>query len=496
MTLSYQAASRERPLRLPLHFAERRILLTVLDLFAVNAALLLTLGVRSPQGLHLGVVVRQPLWFLILSAIWLAAAHAVDLYETRIAGRFVTSLPAVAKAGLVTVFLYLLVPYITPALPTHRIMLVSFPLLLISTVILGRCIYMLVLPKPAYERHALIVGAGWAGRTIAQAMLENGQIDYTVVGFVDDDPKKAGKFVPVVGESALAPPPGRDPPRGMAAENFPVLGNRRSIRDLIGQHHVSTLILAITDEVDSDLMQILMDCVEKGAEMIPMPVIYEQITGRVPVEHVGDRWYAALPIHPKVTGGLWQITKRFMDVVLGLFGLICLVVVTPFVAVAIVLDSWGPVFYLQERVGKGGRIFRTYKFRSMARDAEQEGAVWAQERDPRATRVGRILRATHLDEWPQFLNVVRGDMSVVGPRPERPEFVERFVEEIPIYRLRHTLKPGMAGWGLIRQGYAGTKEDVLIRLQYDLYYIKHQSLWLDLFIIVKTIVHAVTLKGR
>ncbi|HVI86066.1 MAG TPA: hypothetical protein VNA86_12170, partial [bacterium] len=301
MTLSYQAASRERPLRLPLHFAERRILLTVLDLFAVNAALLLTLGVRSPQGLHLGVVVRQPLWFLILSAIWLAAAHAVDLYETRIAGRFVTSLPAVAKAGLVTVFLYLLVPYITPALPTHRIMLVSFPLLLISTVILGRCIYMLVLPKPAYERHALIVGAGWAGRTIAQAMLENGQIDYAVVGFVDDDPKKAGKFVPVVGESALAPPPGRDPPRGMAAENFPVLGNRRSIRDLIGQHHVSTLILAITDEVDSDMMQILMDCVEKGAEMIPMPVIYEQITGRVPVEHVGDRWYAALPIHPKVT---------------------------------------------------------------------------------------------------------------------------------------------------------------------------------------------------
>jgi lipopolysaccharide/colanic/teichoic acid biosynthesis glycosyltransferase len=164
--------------------------------------------------------------------------------------------------------------------------------------------------------------------------------------------------------------------------------------------------------------------------------------------------------------------------------------------VAIVLDSWGPVFYLQERVGKGGRIFRTYKFRSMAPDAEQEGAVWAQERDPRATRVGRILRATHLDEWPQFLNVLRGDMSVVGPRPERPEFVERFVEEIPIYRLRHTLKPGMAGWGLIRQGYAGTKEDVLVRLQYDLYYIKHQSLWLDLFIIVKTIVHALTLKGR
>ncbi len=482
---SDQASPRYR-IRLPLNINEWRLLLMGLDVLAVNTALLLALTIRALRANEepsLGVLTAHPGWFVILSGLWLVVAYTFDAYEPQVAGRLDISVPSIIRSGLLTSILYLLIPRLTPALPGSRVALVSFPLLVVVALFLGRRLFTWVLPRPAYERQALIIGAGWAGRSVAQALVQDAQVGYHVVGFVDDDPGKARASIPVTDGQATP-------------AEVPVLGNRQQVKELIGRHRVSTLILAITRDVDSDLLQILMDCVEKGVEIIPMPVVYEQLTGRVPVEHVGEKWYVAIPIHPKATGTFWELTKRAMDVVLASLGLACLAPVLPLVALAIVLDSPGPIFYLQGRVGKGGTVFRALKFRSMVLGAEDAGAMWAQEHDPRVTRVGRILRATHLDEFPQFVNVLKGEMSIVGPRPERPEFVERLAAQIPIYRLRHIVKPGMGGWGLVRQGYAGSHEDALIRLQYDLYYIKHQSLWLDLLIILKTIVHAVTLKGR
>jgi exopolysaccharide biosynthesis polyprenyl glycosylphosphotransferase len=479
-------ASPRRTIRLPLNVIERRLLLVIVDLLAVNAALLLALvirALRADEGPSLDALTAHPGWFVILSGLWLVVAHAFDAYEPQVAGRLEAGVPAIIRVGFLTSIFYLLIPRLTPALPGSRVALVSFPLLVVIALLLGRRLFAWVLPRPAYERQALIVGAGWSGRSVAQALVQDAQGGYHVVGFVDDDPGKAGASIPV--------PDGHATPT-----EVPVLGNRRQVKELIARHRVSTLVLAITRHVDSDLLQILMDCVEQGVEMIPMPVVYEQLTGRVPVEHVGEKWFVAIPIHPRATGTFWELTKRAMDVVLASVGLAGLALMLPAIALAIVLDSPGPVFYLQQRVGKGGIVFRALKFRSMVLGAEGAGAIWAQEHDPRVTRVGRILRATHLDEFPQFVNVLKGEMSIVGPRPERPEFVERLAAQIPIYRLRHIVKPGMGGWGLVRQGYAGSQEDALIRLQYDLYYIKHQSLWLDLLIILKTIMHAVTLKGR
>jgi exopolysaccharide biosynthesis polyprenyl glycosylphosphotransferase len=476
-------ASPRRTIRLPLNVIERRLLLVIVDLLAVNGALLLALAIRAlraDEGPSMDALTTHPGWFVILSGLWLVVAHAFDAYEPQVAGRLEAGVPAIIRVGFLTSIFYLLIPRLTPALPGSRVALVSFPLLVVVGLLLGRRLFAWVLPRPAYERQALIVGAGWSGRSVAQALVQDAQGGYHVVGFVDDDPAKAGASIPVTDGQAT----------------LPVLGDRRQVKDLIARHRVSTLVLAITRDVDSDLLQILMDCVEHGVEMIPMPVVYEQLTGRVPVEHVGEKWFVAIPIHPRATGTFWELTKRAMDVVLASVGLASLALMLPAIALAIVLDSPGPVFYLQERVGKGGIVFRALKFRSMVVGAEGAGAIWAQEHDPRVTRVGRILRATHLDEFPQFVNVLKGEMSIVGPRPERPEFVERLAAQIPIYRLRHIVKPGMGGWGLVRQGYAGSHEDALIRLQYDLYYIKHQSLWLDLLIILKTIMHAVTLKGR
>jgi exopolysaccharide biosynthesis polyprenyl glycosylphosphotransferase len=428
-------------------------------------------------GLH-------PFWFLILCGVWLGVANAFDAYDSRVLGKLDTSVPAVVRAGVTAVLLYMLIPHITPPLPTSRLTLVSFPVLAVGMLSIGRVLYAWGHHTSVYEQRALIVGAGWAGRTVAGALLEDGQAGYRLMGFIDDDPQKTEVAVPAAEE------PGRRP------ASLPVLGNRQTIKDWIQRYGVSTVILAITGEVDSDLLSTLMDCVEQGVELVPMPVIYEQLTGRVPVEHVGEKWYAAVPLYSKVTSPIWQTTKRVIDIAFSVVGLTCLLSVLPFIALAIVLDSPGPVLYTQVRVGKGGRPFRAYKFRSMLDGAENDRALWAQERDPRVTRVGRLLRAAHLDEFPQFLNVLRGEMSIVGPRPERPEFDEELEAMLPVYRLRHIVKPGMGGWGLIRQGYAGSPQAALTRLQYDLYYIKHQSLWLDTLIMLKTVMHAITLKGR
>jgi exopolysaccharide biosynthesis polyprenyl glycosylphosphotransferase len=465
-------------LRLPLHISERRLLLIGLDLLAVNSALLLALALRPEHNLDWRLVIEHPLWFLLLSMLWLSLAYAFDAYDLWVASRPSTAAPAVLKAGLLTALVYLLIPFLTPALPSSRLALGAFPMLVIVLLLAERGLYVLAAVQPFFHRRALIIGAGWAGRTIAQALAEKGDGTYQIVGFVDDDPAKQAR---AFHDSRF---------------EFNVVGDRHTLPDLIAHHQVTTLILAITHEVNGELLQTLMDCLELGVEVIPMPVLYEQLTGRVPVEHVGDNWYAAMPIHHPGTSALKRLIKRVSDIVLTSLGILCLAPVFPFLVLAIYLDSPGPIFYTQERVGKGGRRFRVYKFRSMVSDAEKGKAVWARENDRRVTRVGRLLRRTHVDEFPQFLNILKGEMSAVGPRPERPEFVEELAREIPFYRVRHAVKPGMAGWGLVKQGYGASKDDALLKLQYDLYYIKHQSLWLDIVILLKTIVDTLTFRGR
>jgi lipopolysaccharide/colanic/teichoic acid biosynthesis glycosyltransferase len=186
-----------------------------------------------------------------------------------------------------------------------------------------------------------------------------------------------------------------------------------------------------------------------------------------------------------------------MDLALGAALLVLLLVLLPVIALAIRLDSPGPVFYRQERVGRHGRRFFVYKLRSMQQDAERDGeAQWAAPGDPRVTRVGRWLRRARLDELPQVLNVVRGEMSLVGPRPERPQFVEQLQRDIPFYRTRFAARPGLTGWAQINYGYGSTVEDALIKLQYDLYYLKHQSPWFDLVILLRTVAVVLRLKGQ
>jgi exopolysaccharide biosynthesis polyprenyl glycosylphosphotransferase len=218
-----------------------------------------------------------------------------------------------------------------------------------------------------------------------------------------------------------------------------------------------------------------------GAEKV------EMLLGRIPMELASqDKWLARLGQMRSLNPG-FALAKRALDLAFSLtLGLIILPLF-PLIALAIKLDSRGPVLYSQTRVGLGGKSFRIFKFRTMRQDAEANGAVWAQERDPRITRVGRFMRLTRVDELPQIWNVIRGEMAVVGPRPERPEFTDILAHEIPGYDLRHTVKPGLTGWAQVCYRYTNSIRDTRAKVEYDLYYVKHLSLTMDLKILIKTV---------
>lgn len=230
----------------------------------------------------------------------------------------------------------------------------------------------------------------------------------------------------------------------------------------------------------------IMACKLSGIEVVDAPSFYEQMTGKLLLESITPSWFIFSEGF-KITH--WcRVAKRFTDVVCATIGIILTAPFLPVVALLIKLDSAGPVFFRQKRVGEKERIFTIYKFRTMGVEAEKgTGAVWAQEHDPRVTRLGRFLRKSRIDEIPQLFNVLKGDMSLVGPRPERPEFVEKLKEVIPYYSERHFVKPGATGWAQVRYPYGASIEDALEKLRYDLYYIKNISLAFDMMIILETI---------
>lgn len=238
-----------------------------------------------------------------------------------------------------------------------------------------------------------------------------------------------------------------------------------------------------------------MACKLNGVEVIDAPSFYEQVTGKLLLEGINPSWIIFSDGFKVRT---WhRIAKRITDILCALIGILATLPLLPFILLAIRLDSPGPFFYGQERVGEKEKNFVLYKFRTMRADAESEtGAVWAQENDSRITRVGSILRKSRIDELPQFINVLRGDMSMVGPRPERPEFVGKLKEVIPYYSERHFVKPGVTGWAQVRYPYGASVEDALEKLRYDLYYIKHISLTFDLMIILETVQVVLFRRGR
>ncbi len=468
---------------LRLQTSERKLLLLVMDLLLINLALVGSVLTGWDEPVTPSMLLAPYKWYLSLIAVWLVVAFFFDLYDLARAASTTTIVRNASAAAVSTALIYSLIPSLTPTLQSRTQIFVFIGLAWLG-IVGWRVAYAQFFVQPYFGQRALVVGAGWAGRTLA-AMMRNAPGDanpyrgtgYELLGFIDDNPAFAGGMV----------------------EGIPVLGGHEALLPMAQALEVNEVILAITHRhvISDALFDGLLRCRERGIHVSVMSDLYERLLGRVPVQHLGRDLSMALPAADSAYHRLYQIIKRLFDLAGGTAGLAALALAMPCVALANRLGSPGPLFYRQMRVGRGGKTFEIIKFRSMIPDAEaSSGAVWSTANDERITPAGRFLRRTRLDELPQFINILRGEMSLIGPRPERPEFVEQLAETLPFYRARHAVRPGLTGWAQVQYHYGDSVDDARIKLEYDLYYVKHIGALLDLRIVLQTIPVILLFKGH
>ncbi len=412
-------------------------------------------------------------WFFLLPLIWMV--FLVELYDLHRAKNLRQTTGGIAIAALAGIFFYALIYLISPkgSLPRWGI---GFFLLFASILtFFWRLVYIQIFTAQAFLRRVLIIGAGKAGETIAQVYKDLRPQPFFLVGFTDDDPKKIGKKV----------------------DGFPILAGNDRLLEIVDAEAVTEIIIAISGEMQGGTFQAILDAQESGVEVVPMPTVYEELLGRVPIHHLESDWLIRSFVDEARVGGFFEMAKRLLDILVALAGLCICIFLAPFTAIIILVDSGFPIIYKQIRSGKGGKLYNIYKFRTMFQDAEKDGqARAAEQNDSRVTRTGALLRRTHIDELPQFWNVLHGEMSVVGPRAERPELITTYQKEIPFYRARLLVKPGITGWAQVNYGYSATIEQTNVKIEYDLYYIKHRNLLMDILIILRTMTQIIGFRGR
>jgi len=394
----------------------------------------------------------------------LGAFYLYDLYDfARMLDRRELVLRMVQALGLAWVALALCF-YLFPLLMLGRgVSLIALPLALLVMVAWRLAIHWL-LGHPQFGERILIVGSGPLAVELARETLERPDAGFRIVGFTDNDPELLGRSLINPRVVGLSSDLEKIVPRENIDRIVVAMGERR------GQFPTEQLLhLSLSGNV----------FIEEGASF------YERLTGRVHLDMVRPSWliFSGRGRQARLNSAARVLMHRLVALV-GAIVSLPVVIVT---AILIKLDSRGPVLYKQERVGKNGRPFTVMKFRSMRVDAEKDGPVWALKEDDRVTRVGRVIRKIRVDEIPQFWNILKGEMNFVGPRPERPHFVRQLAEEIPYYEQRHLIAPGLTGWAQIKYPYGSSIEDARQKLQYDLYYIKNQSLALDAAILFETI---------
>lgn len=328
--------------------------------------------------------------------------------------------------------------------------------------------YEFCLHLPGFAKKVLILGTGPTAEKIGN-LIRSTNHNYVLSGYINC-------FI----ESVAVP-------------NFYSVGNGSSIMDVARKERAQKLVISLSERRGTLPLKDILNCKLSGIDVMDAPSFYEELTGKLLIENITPSWFIfseGFRITP-----LKKNLKRIFDIIFASIGLIISLPLIPLISLLIRLDSPGQIFFRQVRVGEREKKFVLYKFRTMRQDAEEgTGAVWAQENDPRITRIGRFLRKSRLDEIPQLFNVLKGDMSFIGPRPERPEFVEKLKEIIPYYSERHFVKPGITGWAQVKYPYGASVEDAVEKLRYDLYYIKHLSIMLDMLIMLETV--KVVLFGR
>ncbi len=462
---------------LRLRTSERRAMLIIGDLLMAAVALVAALYYWANYDVWLNLsweFLRQtPGWFFILPFVW--PFLLIELYDIHRAANWRETVRGVAVAAIIGLGLYMLVYFTSDPKSLPRRGVAGFVIAASVLTLIWRLIYLRVFTAPQFMRRVLLVGAGETGKIILKLVNELWPPPFYLAGIIDDDPDKIGKSI----------------------DGHKVFGGNDKLLETAAALNISDLVVAITGQMNGNMFQTLLDAQEMGLEITRMPVAYEEMLGRVPIRYLEADWALRSFAEQTHVSGFYELGKRLLDILGGFVGVGIMLAFLPAISIAILLDTGFPIFYSQIRSGKGGQPYKIFKFRTMRQNAEPNGLPqWAEENDKRATRVGMFLRKTHLDELPQFINVLRGEMSLVGPRAERPELVAWFQQHVPFYRSRLLVKPGITGWAQVNYGYASTIEETIVKLEYDLYYIKRRNLILDLLILMRTPTMMLGLKGR
>lgn len=459
-----------------IHFniSERKILLRIFDAFFV----LLSLYFVSYQFDfdYFTVTSENWNWVIVLLIYLMVFGTVFELYDLQKSSRWELVLTNILITTSVTVMFYLLTPFFTPFLPVKRLHILYFFLSILAGLITWRLIYINFISSPRFYKNVIIIGEvsniGFVIDTFRQV-----DPNYHISGFINSE---------VIGSDKL---------KYKGVKEY----TPKELLLVIKEKKISEIVIANynSESITPDLYRDLIALLESGFSIKEYTQVFEEMTNRVPVQFVGRDFYKYFPFSRSNQNKLYQLYSRVFDIVFSLIGIILTIFFIPFIFLINLIANKGNLFYTQERVGKNGEIFRIVKFRTMIKNAENgDTAVWAKKNDSRVTPFGKFLRLTRLDEFPQVINILKGEMSVIGPRPERPYFVRELSQVIPFYETRHIIKPGLTGWAQVNVRYGSSVEDSLLKLQYDLFYIKHRSFFLDVNIMVKTLSTMLFFRGQ
>jgi sugar transferase (PEP-CTERM system associated) len=377
-------------------------------------------------------------------------------------------LQAAGAASIVLAALYILLP----DLMIGNGIFVSALFVFLVAILGWRLLFNHVSGSLKLQERVLFVGTGDTARKVARQILDQHEYAYRVIGFIDDDASRIGERI----------------------VNPAIVGTPADIDRLIADHHIDRIVVGLSDRRGKLPVEELLRAKLAGIRVEDATTTYERITGKILIDDLRPSWLIFSDGFR--VSSVTRLMKRTIDLALAAVLAALTLPLMAITALLVLVEDGRPVLYRQERVGENGRLFTLAKFRSMSKDAEKGGTpIWAIDGDDRITRIGRFIRKTRLDELPQLWNVVRGDMSFVGPRPERPFFVEQLSKEIPFYQQRHAVKPGLTGWAQVKYRYGSSLEDAMEKLRYDLYYIKHLSVLFDLTIVFDTVKVVLFRKG-
>jgi exopolysaccharide biosynthesis polyprenyl glycosylphosphotransferase len=456
------------------HLSRIKIILLLGDIILIVFSIYLCLAIRTKILDQFYVDASSIPFFagasITSSLIYIFIFYIADIYNFQ--GKFITIEFAIRLAITIIIANSIVAAgvYVLGLWSYSRIVILTNSFFVFSFMFLWRFLYEKIFQGNSVPRRILIIGAGCTGRVLCDIIERNKSFE--IVGYLDDDEKK----------------------RGVTIGSSSVLGATNLLSTVVQKKSVDEVVVAITHGTSPELFRMIMNEKFNGVEILDMPTFYENITDKIPIYHISDRWLGYSDFSGIRKNTYNTKIKGMLDKIIAVFGIVSSFPLMLVVIIAIKIDSKGSVLFKQERVGENAKIFIALKLRTMDCGKEDERAFAGYKKDPRVTKVGKIIRFFRIDEIPQLWNVIRGDMSIIGPRLLIKEEVREFSENVPYFYLRHSVKPGITGWAQVHYKHGKEIEDATEKLQYDLFYIKNLSPILDLYVLLKTV--KVVLFGR